>query len=250
MTAQLADFFPAVETALDSVPGLAIGTAVLPRSQATSWRSHSAASVIVMCLHGRLRIDIDKPMYAADLVPGELYTFPPNLTYRLAAPHCDVRFVLIRAGAPWDLSEASVAHMDREPFLRDEPAPRDNAFDGVVDDDLDAYRAGYTRVDVLARADALRVLILGLGEKRCVPWHSHDHVADTFFCIDGPMRVITRNPDATNVLMPGETCRAHARQPHFVSGTSGNACLFLIVQGGGQYNYVPFKTSQMGQPLQ
>ncbi|MEM5460632.1 hypothetical protein VSR69_38270 [Paraburkholderia phytofirmans] len=250
MSTHSADFFPAAETPLDSVPGLKIGTVVLLHSQATSWRSHPAASVIVMCVRGKLRIDIDKPMYAADLAPGELYTFPPNLTYRLAAPHGEARFVLIRSGAPWDVRESSVTHADREPFLRDVPEPRDAAFDGTVDDDLDAYRAGYTRVDVLARADALRVLILGLGEKRCVPWHSHDHVTDTFFCIDGPMRVVTRDPDATHVLMPGDTCRALAKQPHFVSGTHGNACLFLIVQGGGQYNYVPFETAQMGQPLQ
>lgn len=64
------------------------------------------------------------------------------------------------------------------------------------------------------------------------------------------MRVETRDPDATYVLMPGDTCRAIAGQPHFVSGTYGNPCLFLVVQGTGQYNYVPFETAQLGQPVQ
>lgn len=235
---------------LESVPGLSISIHTLTLAQATSWRSHSAATVFVLCLKGRLRIDIDRPMYAADLAAGEMYTFAPNLTYRLSAMSGDAQFVAIRAGAPWDLRETSVAHIDRESFLRDAPTLQIAAFDGTVDADFDAYKAGYTRVDVLARAERLRCLILGLGEKRCVPWHSHSEVDDTFFCIEGPMRVETRDPDATYVLMPGDTCRASANQPHFVSGTHGNPCLFLIVQGVGQYNYVPFGTAQLGQPVQ
>jgi len=197
-----------------------------------------------------LRIDIDRPMFAADLAPGEMYTFPPNLTYRLGAMSVDAAFLVVRSGVPWDLQEGSVAHVDREPFLRDAPAIAPVAFDDTVDANFGAYTAGYTRVDVLARTDRLRCLILGLGEKRCVPWHSHSEIDDTFFCIEGPMRVETRDPDATYVLMPGDTCRAIAGQPHFVSGTYGNPCLFLVVQGTGQYNYVPFETAQLGQPVQ
>jgi quercetin dioxygenase-like cupin family protein len=244
------DFFPATEKTLASVPGLSVSTHTLAMPLATSWRSHCAATVFVLCLEGRLRIDIDKPMYAADLAPGEMYTFPPNLAYRLGAVSGDAQFVVIRAGAPWDLRETTVAHADRELFLRDAPTLQTVAFDGAVDRDFDAYEAGYTRVDVLARAERLRCLILGLGEKRCVPWHSHAEVDDTFFCLEGPMRVETRDPDASYVLMPGDTCEASAGQPHFVSGTHGNPCLFLIVQGVGQYNYVPFETAQLGQPVQ
>ena len=82
-------------------------------------------------------------------------------------------------------------------------------------------------------------LILGLGEFRCVPWHTHDEVTDTFFCIEGPMRVEVSDPDHTYVLLAGQTCEVPARRPHFVSGTSGNPCVFLVMQGIGQYNYVP-----------
>jgi len=47
-----------------------------------------------------LRIDIDRPMFAADLAPGEMYTFPPNLTYRLGAMSVDAAFLVVRSGVP------------------------------------------------------------------------------------------------------------------------------------------------------
>ncbi len=159
-------------------------------------------------------------MFAADLAPGEMHTFPPNLTYRLGAMSVDAAFLVVRSGVPWDLQEGSVAHVDRGALSARRPRDRARRFSTIRWMRTSVpYTAGYTRVDVLARTDRLRCLILGLGEKRCVPWHSHSEIDDTFFCIEGPMRVETRDPDATYVLMPGDTCRAIARQPHFVSGT-------------------------------
>lgn len=250
MTKQSEDFFPASETALALVPGLSVTTNLLSSSQTTSWRSHSAATVFLFCKAGRLRVDIDRPMFSADLYPGEIYTFPPNLTYRLGATSGDAQFVAIRSGQQWDVSDATVAHEDREPFLREPPVRSPIAALNTAGNNLDGYRAGYTRVDVLARTEELRCLILGLGEMNCVPWHSHKGIEDTFFCMQGPMRVETRDPDARFLLQPGDSCVAAAGQPHFVSGTEGNPCQFLIIQGVGQYSYVPFKTDQLGQPIQ
>jgi quercetin dioxygenase-like cupin family protein len=93
--------------------------------------------------------------------------------------------------------------------------------------------------ELVAEATGLRVQILTLDAGQCVPWHLHSAIADTFVCLDGPMAVQTRDPDGETVLQPGETCAVPARMPHYVSGTNGGPCRFLIVQGVGKYDFVP-----------
>jgi mannose-6-phosphate isomerase-like protein (cupin superfamily) len=188
-----------------------------------------------------LRVDIDQPMYGQDLAPGALYAVPANLVYRLSAPSADTTFLLIKVGSDnRGRCLAQVAQDDRRPFLttlRPSEPPR---VDGVVDKQFENYAPGYTRVDVIAKTSSLRLLILGLGDFRCVPWHTHDDVTDTFFCLERPMRVEVSGPVDTYVLLPGQTCEVEANRAHFVSGTQGNPCTFLVMQGIGTYNYVPF----------
>ncbi len=95
-----------------------------------------------------------------------------------------------------------------------------------------------TRV-TLAEAPGLRVRLLALDAGQCVPWHYHTRITDTFFCMQGPMQILTRNPDATHVLQPGETLAVPPDTPHYVSGEDGGPCRFMIVQGVGEYDYVP-----------
>lgn len=99
------------------------------------------------------------------------------------------------------------------------------------------------RRELVAEAAGLRVQILTLVAGQCVPWHLHSAIADTFVCLDGPMAVLTRElvgePGGETVLRPGETCAVAARVPHYVSGTNGGPCRFLIVQGVGKYDFVP-----------
>ena len=94
------------------------------------------------------------------------------------------------------------------------------------------------RRETIAEAPNLRVRLLALGEGQCVPWHYHNNVTDTFFCMEGPMQVTTRNPDKVRVLAPGGTCAVEPRTPHRVTGVDDRACQFMIVQGVGVYDYV------------
>ena len=227
------------ETMLDVVPGLHTSIVELSGQQQTSWREHSAVAITVLCMKGDLRVDIDKPMFSTILGPGEMYTIPANVVYRIGAMDAGTKFLLVQAGLPWDMTEATVARGERDEFLRTLSAPEPLATPVAPDTAFDQYSPGYTRVDVVAKTQSLRLLILGLGEFRCVPWHTHDEIRDTFFCIEGPMRVETDHPRQTHVLLPGDTCDVDARQPHFVAGTQGNPCIFLVMQGIGLYNYVP-----------
>ena len=53
------------------------------------------------------------------------------------------------------------------------------------------------------------------------------------------MQIETRNPADRWVLLPGETASVGAGQPRRVSGVDDGRCKFLIIQGVGEYDFVP-----------
>ena len=91
----------------------------------------------------------------------------------------------------------------------------------------------------IAETPDLRVRMLALDRGQQVPWHYHSNITDTFFCMEGPMQVTTRNPDRVHVLEPGGTFAVAPGVPHLVTGVDGGACRFIVVQGVGVYDYVP-----------
>lgn len=93
--------------------------------------------------------------------------------------------------------------------------------------------------ETLAEAPSLRVRRIALGHGQCVPWHYHSQVTDTFFCMRGPMQVKTRDPDTVQVLPAGGTFAVSSRTPHYVSGVDDGPCEFMVVQGMGEYDFVP-----------
>lgn len=91
----------------------------------------------------------------------------------------------------------------------------------------------------VAEAPDLRVRELALAPGECVPWHYHTRITDTFFCMEGPMLVCTRDPDRQHVLHPGEKLAVEPGKPHRVTGLDDGPCRFMIVQGVGVYDFVP-----------
>ena len=93
--------------------------------------------------------------------------------------------------------------------------------------------------EIIAKVKNLRASILTVGPGQSVPWHHHSEVTDTVFCIEGPMQVETRSPDEKRILAPGDMTAIAPGQPHRVSGVDGDRCKFLIIQGVGDYDYLP-----------
>lgn len=108
-----------------------------------------------------------------------------------------------------------------------------------MSDSEQAYRVK-KRVTV-AEAPNLRVRELALSAGQCVPWHYHSAITDTFFCMEGPMLVCTRDPHERHVLDPGGKLAVGPGTPHRVTGVDDGPCRFMIVQGVGVYDYVPVK---------
>ena len=93
--------------------------------------------------------------------------------------------------------------------------------------------------ELIAESAGLRVQILTVGPGQCVPWHHHTNITDTFFCLDGPMVVATRDPAEEHHLEAGDSCAVPPNMPHRVVGKDDGPCRFAIVQGVGTYDFVP-----------
>ena len=93
--------------------------------------------------------------------------------------------------------------------------------------------------ETLAEVPGLRVRALTLLKGQKVPWHFHSATTDTFICLRGPMRILTRAPDLSHTLYAGDTLAVGPGTPHYVEGISSAGCQFMIIQGVGKYDYVP-----------
>jgi len=102
---------------------------------------------------------------------------------------------------------------------------------------MDATQGPTSEVEVetVAETPQLRMVILTLADGQEVPWHFHSDVTDTFFCMQGPMVIQTRQGQLE--LEAGEMATVPARRAHRVSGKDGGPCKFALLQGVGTYDF-------------
>ncbi|HEV2863913.1 MAG TPA: cupin domain-containing protein [Pyrinomonadaceae bacterium] len=86
-----------------------------------------------------------------------------------------------------------------------------------------------------------RISELQISPDQRVPWHYHSNVRDTFYVIEGRIRIILRDPAEDVPLGPGETYSVRPRRPHLVVNGGDCSATFLILQGIGEYDYVPLE---------
>ncbi len=84
-----------------------------------------------------------------------------------------------------------------------------------------------------------RVAELQLSPKQKVPWHFHNNISDTFYVVEGTMRLFLQEPKQEVILKPGESFVAGPGRPHLVTNGGSSSLTFLIMQGVGEYDYVP-----------
>ena len=90
-----------------------------------------------------------------------------------------------------------------------------------------------------AERDGFRINELQISPTQKVPWHYHSNVQDTFYVLEGTIRVFMRDPKEDVVLRPGETYTLAPRRPHLVVNAGDKSATFLILQGIGEYDFVP-----------
>lgn len=57
--------------------------------------------------------------------------------------------------------------------------------------------------------------------------------------ISGRIRIFVREPDEEVTLGPGDVFAVTAPRPHLVKNAGDSSATFLVLQGGGEYDYVP-----------
>src|SRR5436853_330499 len=90
-----------------------------------------------------------------------------------------------------------------------------------------------------AARPGFRISELKLSARQKVPWHYHNNVADTFYVLEGALRIFLQQPKQEVNLRPGETFTAAARRPHLVTNAGQTPVTFLVLQGIGEYDFVP-----------
>lgn len=89
-----------------------------------------------------------------------------------------------------------------------------------------------------------RIAELKLSTTQTVPWHSHTQVSDTFYVLDGEMRLFVQSPKEEIRLSPGQSYCVEAGRPHLVTNIGSGSLSFLVLQGIGEYDYVPVATRE------
>jgi quercetin dioxygenase-like cupin family protein len=84
-----------------------------------------------------------------------------------------------------------------------------------------------------------RIGELQISPTQKVPWHFHNHIDDTFYAIEGNIRLFLQNPKEDIRLGPGASYCVKAGRPHLVTNDGDTSATFLILQGIGEYDYVP-----------
>ena len=109
---------------------------------------------------------------------------------------------------------------------------------------MDALKDGSHLYEVERRAEhaarpGFRITELQISPTQSVPWHLHTNVQDTFYVIDGQLRLFLRDPKEDVRLGPGETYSVRPGRPHLVTNGGSTSATFLVLQGIGPYDFVP-----------
>jgi quercetin dioxygenase-like cupin family protein len=90
-----------------------------------------------------------------------------------------------------------------------------------------------------AERDGFRISELQISPSQKVPWHYHSNVQDTFYVLEGTIRVFMREPKEDVTLAPSQTFTVAAGRPHLVVNAGETSATFLVLQGLGVYDFVP-----------
>ena len=90
-----------------------------------------------------------------------------------------------------------------------------------------------------AERPGFRISELQISPTQQVPWHYHSNIKDTFYVLEGSIRIFLRDPKEEVRLNPGQTYAVAPRRPHFVTNAGDRSATFLLLQGIGEYDFVP-----------
>ena len=91
-----------------------------------------------------------------------------------------------------------------------------------------------------AERPGFRISELQIAPTQNVPWHCHTNVQDTFYVLEGRLRIFLRDPDEEVGIEPGQTWGpVRPGSPHRVTNAGTASAAFLVLQGIGDYDFLP-----------
>ena len=90
-----------------------------------------------------------------------------------------------------------------------------------------------------AERPGFRINELQISPSQKVPWHYHSNIQDTFYVLRGKIRIFLRDPKEEVRLGPGEIFSVTPKRPHLVANGGDGSATFLVLQGIGEYDFVP-----------
>jgi quercetin dioxygenase-like cupin family protein len=89
-----------------------------------------------------------------------------------------------------------------------------------------------------AERPGFHITELQIGPTQEIPWHAHNAAQDTFYVMEGEIRLSLRNPDEELPLGRGDIFAVPPGRPHRVTNGGDGSATFLVIQDG-DYDYVP-----------
>jgi mannose-6-phosphate isomerase-like protein (cupin superfamily) len=80
---------------------------------------------------------------------------------------------------------------------------------------------------------------LQISPSQQVPWHRHTNIQDTFYVLEGRIRIHLRDPEDAILLERGQTYAVPPGRPHQVINAGKASASFLNLQGFGDYDFEP-----------
>jgi quercetin dioxygenase-like cupin family protein len=90
-----------------------------------------------------------------------------------------------------------------------------------------------------AARPGFRIAELQISPTQQVPWHYHSNVQDILYVLAGSIRIFLQDPKQEVELTPGQTIAVPPKRPHLVTNAGATSALFFILQGIGEYDFVP-----------
>jgi mannose-6-phosphate isomerase-like protein (cupin superfamily) len=105
---------------------------------------------------------------------------------------------------------------------------------------MDETSQPFERVGHHAERPGFRISEIRLSTTQRVPWHHHSNIEDTFYVLAGCIRITLQQPDEEIDLGVGESWGpVRSGRPHLVTNAGTGPANFLVLQGMGDYDFLP-----------
>lgn len=100
------------------------------------------------------------------------------------------------------------------------------------------------RTQYHAERPGFRMIELQISPKQTIPWHYHNNIQDAFYVIEGTLKIFLEDPNEEVILTPSNTYSVRPHRPHLVTNAGTTSATFLVLQGIGEYDFVPLRSNE------